>query len=309
MLPLIKYNHETKNHYAIYNGKTIQSFDKRYVERRLRQVMAINSHHSSYTPLVEDAAVVEEKYGINVRFMFVEKLVNMVASGVQCSAILTGEGGLGKSFTVLKALHNNGYTDVDNLIDSVVVEEDEESEPIDRSMTYLTVKGYSTAKGLYRTLYENRDNIIIFDDCDSILRDPVAIMLLKGALDSYGVRRISWNADMKDDDLPRSFNFNGRVIFISNKRKNEIDQALRSRSMMIDLSMSTEQKIDRMEFISKSEEFMPEFEEKHKHEALEFIREIKDECSDISLRTLMAVTKIRSANKDWKELATYMMTS
>ena len=36
------------------------------------------------------------------------------------------------------------------------------------------VKGYSTAKGLYRTLFENNGMVIIFDDCDSILKDDVA---------------------------------------------------------------------------------------------------------------------------------------
>jgi hypothetical protein len=171
------------------------------------------------------------------------------------------------------------------------------------------VKGYSTAKGLYRTLFENNKSIIVFDDCDAVLRDPVALNLLKGALDSYGKRIISWNADMKDDDLPRSFDFTGRVIFISNMAQDKIDQAIRSRSMMIDLSMSLDQKIDRMEFIAKSEEFLPEYDTTIKSDALKLIRSIKDDCSEISLRTLIAVAKIRASNKEWKDLATYMLTA
>jgi hypothetical protein len=149
----------------------------------------------------------------------------------------------------------------------------------------------------------------VFDDCDSVLKDPVALNLLKGALDSYGKRIISWNADMKDEDLPRSFDFTGKVVFISNKAQNDIDQAIRSRSMMIDLAMTLDQKIDRMEYISKSEEFMPEYSAEVKADAMALIRELKDDAKEISLRTLISVSKIRASNKDWKDLAEYMLVA
>jgi hypothetical protein len=132
--------------------------------------------------------------------------------------------------------------------------------------------------------------------------------LLKGALDSYGKRIISWNADMRDDDLPRSFEFTGRVIFISNMDQSRIDQAIRSRSMMIDLSMTLDQKIDRMEHIALSAEFLPEYDKVIKTDALALIRDIKDDCKEISLRTLIAVSKVRASNRDWRDLATYMLT-
>jgi hypothetical protein len=171
------------------------------------------------------------------------------------------------------------------------------------------VKGYSTPKGLYRTLFENNKSIIVFDDCDAVLRDPVALNILKSALDSYGKRIISWNADMRDEDLPRSFNFEGRVIFISNMTQEGIDQAIRSRSMMIDVSMTAKQKIERMETIAKSSEFMPEYEKQYVIDSLQLIKEIHTEVKEISLRTLIAVTKIRASNKDWRDLATYMLTN
>jgi len=158
-------------------------------------------------------------------------------------------------------------------------------------------------------LFENNKSIIVFDDCDAVLKDPVALNLLKGALDSYGKRIISWNADFKDEDLPKSFNFEGRVIFISNMPQSKIDQAIRSRSMMIDLSMTLDQKIDRMEHIAASDEFMPEYNAEVKADALALIREIKDDCKEVSLRTLISVCKIRAANKDYKDLATYMLTA
>jgi hypothetical protein len=114
---------------------------------------------------------------------------------------------------------------------------------------------------------------------------------------------------MRDDDLPRSFNFEGRVIFISNMDEGRIDQAIRSRSMMIDLSMTTDQKIDRMEHIAAVPEFLPEYDATVKADALALIREIKDDVKEISLRTLISVAKIRASNKDWKDLASYMLTA
>jgi hypothetical protein len=251
------------------------------------------------------AAAVEKsnRYDINTRFGFVEKLVNMVATGVQPSAVITGEGGLGKTYTVTKTLEANGYKDISDLADFQV------GSVINSRRCFTMIKGFSTAKGLYRTLFENNKSIVVFDDCDAVLKDPVALNLLKGALDSYGKRIISWNADMKDDDLPRSFEFTGRVIFISNMDQDRIDQAIRSRSMMIDLSMTLDQKIDRMEFIAASEEFLPEYDATIKADALALIRKIKSECKEISLRTLIAVSKVRASNKDWKDLATYMLTA
>jgi hypothetical protein len=152
--------------------------------------------------------------------------------------------------------------------------------------------------------------VIVFDDCDSILKDDTATNLLKGALDSYGKRIITWNAESfrGEDDLPRSFEFTGRVVFISNLAQDKIDQAIRSRSMMIDLSMSEDQKIDRMETIAKSAEFLPEFTMSQKQDALNLIRQLKDDAKEISLRTLISVTKIRaSGNKNWTGLATYVL--
>jgi hypothetical protein len=293
----VSFDAKSGNYMAKVGTKTIKSYSKAYVERKVRAMVG------DVEVAVAAATEKQNRFDINTRFGFVEKLVNMVATGVQPSAVITGEGGLGKTYTVTKTLEANGYKDISDLGEFQV------GSIINTRKCFTTVKGYSTAKGLYRTLFENNKSIIVFDDCDAVLKDPVALNLLKGALDSYGKRIISWNADMRDDDLPRSFEFTGRVIFISNMDQEKIDQAIRSRSMMIDLSMSLDQKIDRMEFIAKSEEFLPEYDAKIKTDALSLIREIKDDCKEISLRTLIAVCKIRASNKEYRDLATYMLTA
>lgn len=293
----VQFDQKSGNYFAKVGSKTIKSYSKKYVEKRLTSM--VGDIEQAITVATEK----QNRYGINERFDFVEKLVTMVASGVQPSAVITGEGGLGKTYTVTKTLEAHGYKDISDLAEFQV------GTIVNTRKCFTMVKGYSTAKGLYRTLFENNKSVIVFDDCDAVLKDPIALNLLKGALDSYGKRIISWNADMKDDDLPRSFNFEGRVIFISNMEQDRIDQAIRSRSMMIDLSMTADQKIDRMEYIAKSDEFMPEFELSHKMDALGLIREISSEAKEISLRTLISVTKIRASNKEWKDLATYMLTA
>jgi hypothetical protein len=170
------------------------------------------------------------------------------------------------------------------------------------------IKGFSTAKGLYRTLFEGNGQVLVFDDCDSVLKDPVALNLLKGALDSYGERWISWNADFKDDDLPKSFKFTGTIVFISNMDLHKIDQAVKSRAMCVDLSMTTEQKVERMEVLVAEPEFLPEYSKKFKEDAISFIRENMNAVANLSLRTLIATTKIRAEGGDWKQLAKYVIT-
>lgn len=281
------------------DGTSFKTAKKDYIEYMFKKITGVKKSFDEITGAVKE--VKSDRFCINQRFSFVEKLISMVASGVQPSAVITGQGGLGKTYTVTKTLVNAGYKDASTLADFQV------GQVVQRSKLFVTIKGYSTAKGLFRTLFENNGSVIVFDDCDSVLKDPVALNLLKGALDSYGKRIISWNADMKDEDLPRSFDFTGKVVFISNKAQNEIDQAIRSRSMMIDLAMTLDQKIDRMDFISKSDEFMPEYSMEVKQDAMNLIRELKDDAKEISLRTLISVSKIRASNQDWKEMAEYLL--
>jgi hypothetical protein len=237
---------------------------------------------------------------INTRFDHLTDLVKMVAQKETASCVVVGEGGLGKTHTVLKALEAAGLRDISELeVDQVA----------DGRKSFRVVKGFSTAKGLFRILHENKDSILVFDDCDSVLKDPDSLNLLKGALDSYDKRLITWNTSLENDGLPRMFQFKGGVVFISNMPLEKISQAIRSRSLVVDLSMSKEQKIERMRVIAASDEFLPDISTQAKADALALIDEMKDEAGEISLRTLISVSKIRnsSVSKDWKSLAKYVL--
>lgn len=285
---------------AYFNGDVIKSAR---VEMRAQMEFdaAVKRANKKGMNVSTETAVVAPKFHINKRFEFLNKTVKMVAKGIQASAVISGSGGLGKSFSVRKALVEAGLKDM-TVIDA------EEGSYVNRSRSFVVVKGYSTAKGLYRTLFENNDSVVVFDDCDSVLKDPVALNLLKGALDSYDTRVISWNADMRDDDLPRSFIFTGRVVFISNMVEEKIDQAIRSRSAVIDVSMTTQEIVDRMNVMISEDEFLPEFDITVKQDAVSFIDRIKDQMRELSLRTLITVCKIRASDEDgqWEEMAEYV---
>ena len=279
------------------NGKKVShSAHKDYVENKV-QMMA-----GRQATVQQALTKKREEFGINKRFDFVKQMVEMVAGKTVASAIITGQGGLGKSHTVIKALEAQGMKNVTDLADFQV------GQVLRASKCYRVVKGFSTAKGLYRTLFEGNKMTLVFDDCDSVLKDPVALNILKGALDSYSERYISWNSDMKDDELPRSFKFEGSVIFISNLELDRIDQAIRSRAMCVDLSMTQEQKVERMGVIAMDRDFLPEYSMQVKQDAIEFIRCMVEDVSNLSLRSLIAVCKIRATAKDWKDLSKYVLT-
>jgi hypothetical protein len=87
-----------------------------------------------------------------------------------------------------------------------------------------------------------------------------------------------------------------------------VDQAVKSRAMCVDLSMTQDQKIERMEVLINDEAFMPEFETSHKADAIAFIRSISNSIENLSLRSLISTTKIRAEGGDWKNLAKYVLT-
>jgi len=228
----------------------------------------------------------KNEFDINQRFGFLNDLTAMVVNGATPSLIVMGEGGLGKSYSVVNTIESND------------LESDE----------YVFFKGYSTARGLYNTLYDNNGKLIVFDDCDSVLDDKVAVNILKSALDSYDKRTISWISKVgKNDEYPQHFDFTGRIIFISNKSKEKIDEAILTRSLTVDLTMTPDDKVTRMESILET--ILPEYDMVVKQDALEFLKSVKEEVS-LNMRMLIMVAKMRLMYPEtWKNLAEYMINS
>jgi hypothetical protein len=295
---------KTLNKYtAIVGNKVVaKATDKYYLRNRVAQ-LGYTLDAAPAAPMADVLPQQSDKFTINQRFDFVSQMITMVSDQTIASAVITGQGGLGKTHSVMKALDRAGLVNTTDLASFEV------GTLINASKAFRVIKGFSTAKGLYRTLFEGNGMTLVFDDCDSVLKDPIALNLLKGALDSYSDRYLSWNADMRDEDLPRSFTFTGSVIFISNMKLDDINQAVRSRAMCVDLSMTEAQKIERMEVMIQDPEFLPEFTLEAKTDAVAFIKSILDQVSNLSLRSLIATTKIAAkGGKDWRALAEYVLT-
>lgn len=246
-----------------------------------------------------------------VIYQDLEDLINLVISGVQPSLVISGGAGTGKTFTVKQLLKAAGMT---------------------RGNDYKIIKGQTTPFGLYSSLFLNKNNLIIFDDTDSIWKDKVAVNILKAALDSDEERIISWQSkNTYDPDLPpyeemqgmteyemqrqyfadreklpNEFLFEGKVIFLTNLRQDQLDQAVKNRSYVIDVTLSPEDVIKRVRsiipnFTLNGKEISAEIQ----LEAFEAFKDItKVNSGYISVRTYVQFLKTRSSGSPrWKELA------
>jgi hypothetical protein len=219
---------------------------------------------------------VKQKQDPQVMFDNIERLTKMVGKGIQPSLVITGGAGMGKTHLVKGTLEGMGLRE---------------------SYDFVHFKGRATAAGLFITLYENSDKIIVLDDCDSVFRDDDAVNILKGALDSYDTRKISYitSKALKDEyggEVPRHFEFTGRVIFISNISQSRLDEAIRSRSFVADVDLTTDQMFTRME------QLLPTMESRipmaAKQQALELMRELDAEFEglEINLRSFIKAARI-----------------
>ena len=287
---------------GIYSLKSLERAEIQSHARKFQApVTAEFAMHPVTMPVNSSSEIVRPTFSINERFDFAARLVRMVATGIANSAILVSEAGLGKTHMVRSTL-----TALD-LEECLTVESD--GETVTYPGDFIFFKGYSTAKAMYRALWENNGKIIVFDDIDSIWSDKNAVNVLKAALDSYETRIISWNSESRDpnDELPKRFEFTGRVIFISNKRLADLDEAVRSRSMTVDLSATAEEKLEWMQTIL--DKFMPEHPMCLKQEVLDFFKEHVKLARSISMRTLRNLVLIRVAHNadDWQLLAKYSL--
>jgi hypothetical protein len=170
---------------------------------------------------------------------------------------------------------------------------------------YHYVKGYTSAKGLYRILFENKKKIVVLDDCDAAWKNEVSANLLKAALDSDDERWISWNVEgPSNEDLPKKFLFDGKVIFISNVRSEDFPQPLITRALRCDVELTIEERFERMLQILPSPKFAPEVDMETKMMAYNFLYDNRDIAAEISSRSLLNVIQVaQSGSKLWKRIA------
>ena len=269
---------------------TVLEFDKDAIKRREREVAKET-----------DSEILER---LAERFQILNDMTRAVKQGSVRAMIVSGPPGVGKSHGV----------------EAVLAKEDLFNTIADRKPKYEIVKGAMSAIGLYAKLYEfaDRGNVVVFDDCDSILLEDLSLNILKGALDSSKRRFISWNTDsrlLRSEGLPNRFEFKGSAIFITNikfehvkskKLRDHLD-ALESRCHYIDLQMDTErEKILRIEQVVRQGDMLADydFQPWDTDDILDFVKSNSDRLRELSLRMVIKIADLKKGMPDnWQAVA------
>ena len=238
------------------------------------------------------------------RFEILTEMTKAVKQGDVRAMIVSGPPGVGKSYGVEAVLEK------DDLFNKLA----------QRKPKFEIVKGAMSALGLYAKLYEFSDakNVLVFDDCDSILMEDLSLNILKGALDSSERRFISWNTDsrlLRSEDIPGRFEFKGAAIFITNikfehvksKRLRDHLDALESRCHYIDLQMDTQrEKILRIKQVVRDNGMLDryDFDDIARAELVKFVEDNAQKLRELSLRMVLKLADLRkSFPKSWTAMA------
>ena len=303
VFPLVEeFKFGTKGGYVTVDGTAVAGFP----DRNIKISCASKESYRPTTGAVEAREESDEEIidRLRDRFDMLEDMTRAAKKGDVRAMIVSGPPGVGKSFGVEKVLGKH------DLIADIAGDSNLKK--------YEVVKGAMSAIGLYCKLYKmaDKDNVIVFDDCDSIFADELSLNILKAALDSKKTRRIHWNTDsfkLRNEGVPDSFEFKGSAIFITNvkfdKAKGKIKEhlmALESRCHYMDLTIDTEREVMlRIKQIT-NDGMLDDYAlgDETVQEIVDFVDINKKRLRELSLRTVLKVADLAKAfpNK-WEAMA------
>ena len=246
---------------------------------------------------------------VNERFAYFSQLARLVFYGKLKSLFVTGEGGLGKSFTLQEVVTSESFAELgDGKMGMVPTMSLETGEPLmaadgvtpveheEEIYDFVRIKGYSTARALFDFLEMHKSKMVVIEDCDSALTDPTAQNIFKAILDTIEKRKVNWLTKQEH----ASFEFTGSVVFLSNLAKAKINQAIISRSVVVDLEMTKEEVIERMSYIMPTLEAAEGLTVEEQNTVLNIIDKYKHTIKDLNIRTLV---KSLTVFKETKNIA------
>ncbi len=266
--------------------------------KKVRAAMLAGSTTTGPQLQLESDTEIDER--LRERFEILDILTEAALFGDARSVIVSGPAGLGKSFTVEKELSTWDPQRVNHSI----------------------VKGFVRPTGLYKLLYQHREQgkVIVFDDADAVFFDDISLNLLKSVCDTTDVRTVSWLAEtnMETDDgekLPRSFVFDGTIVFITNLDFDDmIDRghrlaphmaALVSRSHYVDLAMKTKR-----DYLIRIRQVVADgmlrdqgLTLEQENEVMAYIEQKQNSLRELSLRMAVKIGNLVTTGKNWKKLA------
>lgn len=256
----------------------------------------------SYQPVIEVQKESDEEMEQRIRDTYdsMDELVRAVASNTVNSLVIAGGAGLGKSHNVNKTLQE--------------VNEGEYG--------FQFHRGYLRATHLFRMLYENRHKgmTVVIDDCDAIFSDEVALNILKAALELKVSRRIGWGSekiflDEDGEEIPRYFDFEGSVIFLTNLSVRDLINsgskyaphlsAIESRSLVLDLKIKSRREYLQVIKIKLEAGLLSDkgFTKEDEAHVMGFIMDNLDHFVELSLRMVEKIASIYKASPHkWEKL-------
>jgi hypothetical protein len=311
--PLIEHYKEGKNGgYVTVDGASQAGFPERSIRIKIDTPQDYKIVDSNYDE-VKHANALKTKSNnetdeqimdrIGKRFGILDEMTRAAKEGNIRAMIVSGPPGVGKSYGVEQQLEK------DSIFDDVG----------GRSRRYEVVKGAMSAIGLYAKLYKysEKSNVVVFDDCDSVLLDDLSLNILKAALDTSKKRYISWNTDsrlLRSEGIPDRFEFKGSAIFITNikfenvrsKKLRDHLEALESRCHYVDLTIDGErEKMLRIKQIVR-DGMLDDYDmpQERKDDVIEFITENKGRLRELSLRTVLKIADLATSfPSDWRDYA------
>ena len=303
VFPLVDgYKVGTQGGYITVDGSAVAGFPDRNIKIKVSDANCFEDNVKAKVTQREETD--EETIDrLRERFDMLEDMTKATKRGDVRAMIVSGPPGVGKSHGVEKVLGKH------ELIAQLG----------NQPAKYEVVKGAMSAIGLYCKLYKHadKDNVLVFDDCDSVFSDELSLNILKAALDSKKNRKICWNTDsfkLRNEGVPDSFDFKGSAIFITNikfdnvksKKMRDHLEALESRCHYIDLTIDTDrEKMLRIKQITKDgmrDEYA--LGEHVVDEIVDYMESNKTKLRELSLRTVLKIADLAKAfPQKWEAMA------
>lgn len=239
---------------------------------------------------------------IKERFDIFKYSVDGIASGDIRALIVAGAAGIGKTETVQLAFENHHMMN---------------------GLEYEVIKGNIVSSyQLYQQLFLNakEGDVLVLDDCDSILKDANGLNILKAALESGDRPRIiSYKSQsVQNLGLPTEFEYKGRMIFITNENFQKIIdkdnttigkhmKAIIDRSLYLDLLLHNRREVYcRIKQMIYEHGLLDkcEIDKSYYDQILLWIKDNMEGIRSLSLRTPIHMSEMIRTNKDnWQRMA------
>ena len=242
---------------------------------------------------------------IEEKFMLLRKKIKRLAQGKINGLAVTGSSGIGKTVTVMDALESEG-------------------------LSYYKFPGaIKNAESFYETLYKLggekkkkvkgkiikddsiEADVLLFDDMDSIFKEPSSMQILMGATATDGIRQVSFldTKKLKSTSLPSQFRMIAKLMVVTNIPMDKLRKmnagAIASRLTPVDFSVTKQEMI--MYIKSQIKDIKPDvYDMNTKNVVWEWVYSELNNITSIDFRFFISVCDIYEdwgGNPFWKKEA------